>query len=384
MTVACRFLQAGTLYCVNVCRLRRKRGWPVVPKTPIVSIIMPVYNVESYVARAIESIQRQTLGSWELLVVDDGSTDGTGAVCDRMAARDWRIEVIHTPNSGAAAARNTALAKARGKYVHFLDGDDWVEPDMLADEVALAEEHELELVIAGFYIETYYNDAGEHTTEAKRHDAVIYDSQAAFRKHAYELFDENLLYTPWNKLFLRERIELLGIRFRPTFWDDFPFVLDYIRDVEKVGVIDKCYYHFIRQREESETSRWRPDMYAKREEEHGWMLDLYEHWGLADDPASSEMVQRRYIERLVGCLENVCNPACTVSPAENRAQIQELITSENARLAVRKAEPRSTMMRLMLWPVAIRSAGLAYAEGVVISLVKRNSTKMFATLKANR
>ena len=354
------------------------------PKVPMVSIIVPAYNVGAYVRRAVESIQHQTFEDYELLVVDDGSTDRTGAVLDRIAERDVRLTVIHQDNAGAPAARNRALDRARGKYVMFFDADDWAEPRMLADMVAFAEENRLELAIAGFYIDTYYGKAGEHTTEVKACPTRVYGTQQEFRAGAWQLFDANQLYPPWNKLFLRERIERLDIRFRPTFWDDFPFVLDYIRDVERVGVLGRPYYHFVRQRSESETARWRPEMYDKREEEHGWMLDLYRHWGLEGDTASMEMVQRRYIERLIGCIENVCNPLCDLSDQEKLDEVRRMITSERAQVAVAVAQPKSRMMEVMLQPIRMQNAGLALQEGKFISFVKRHNTKVFATLKANR
>lgn len=354
------------------------------PKAPMVSIIMPAYNVGGYVQRAVESIQHQTCEDFELLVVDDGSTDRTGEVLDHIAERDLRLTVIHQDNAGAPAARNRALDRAHGRYVMFFDADDWAEPRMLADMVAFAEGNHLELAIAGFYIDTYYGKANEHTTEVKACPTRVYGTQQDFRTAAWQLFDANQLYPPWNKLFLRSRIERLGVRFRPTFWDDFPFVLDYIRDVEHVGVLEQPYYHFIRQRSESETSRWRPEMYEKREEEHGWMLDLYRHWGLEGDTASMEMVQRRYVERLIGCIENVCNPQCGLSDKEKLDEVRRMITSERAQVAVAVAQPRSKMMELMLQPIKAQNAGLAFQEGKFISFVKRHNTKMFATLKANR
>ncbi len=352
-------------------------------KVPKVSVIMPAYNVERYVGRAIESMLNQTLDNIEVIVVDDGSTDRTGQIADRAAERDIRVEVLHTKNQGAPAARNAALDIARGNYVYFADADDWAERDMLRDMLLLAESNALELVVAGFYIDTYYAD-DNHLSELKNHPSQVYASQEAFRADAYNLFDKNLLYTPWNKLFLRARIEELGLRFRPTFWDDFPFCLDFVRDVERVAVMEKAYYHFIRSRKESETARWRPDMYEKREEEHTWMLDLYEHWGLEDDPASTEMVQRRYIERLIGCIENVCNPQCTMSREEKLAQVETMITSPRAQTAVEIAVPRSKMMQRMLAPIRSQNAKLAYTEGRVISFVKRHNTRVFASLKARR
>lgn len=354
------------------------------PTVPKVTIIMPAYNVEAYVQRAVVSMQNQSFTDFELLVVDDGSTDRTGVILDAMAERDVRITVFHRPNGGAPAARNYALDRARGTYVYFSDADDWAAPTMLTDMVELAETSHLDLVVAGFFIDTYYGDRDQFTSEVKSCPSHLYTTQQEFRTAAYKLFDANLLYPPWNKLFLRSRIEALNIRFRPTFWDDFPFVLDYVRDVERVGVIANPYYHFIRQRSDSETARWRPDMYAKREEEHDWMLDLYKYWGLAGDAASMEMVQRRYIERLVGCIENVCNPECTLPKEEKCRLIEEMIGTDRAQLAVAVARPRSRMMSLMLGPIKSQNTKLAYREGKFISFVRRHNTKLFATLKARR
>lgn len=351
---------------------------------PTVSVIIPAYNVEGYIGRAIETIQRQTFTDYELFVVNDGSSDRTGDIIRQYTRHDLRIVDFHTKNGGAPAARNLALDHARGKYVYFMDADDWAEPSMLADMVALAERDHLELVVAGFYIDTYYGSGNEYTEELKTRPSATYPTQHEFRVAAAQLFDQNLLYPPWNKLFLRERIDRLNLRFRDTFWDDFPFVLDYIRDVERVGVTERAYYHFIRQREESETARWRPDMYEKREEEHGWMLDLYKHWGLEGDPVSMEVVQRRYIERLVGCIENVCNRSCELSQDKKLELINTMISSDRAQVAVAVARPRSRMMKTMLLPIKTQNVKLAYQEGCVISFVKSRSTRVFATLKARR
>ncbi len=345
---------------------------------------MPAYNVDRYVRRAVQSLQIQSFDDFELLVVDDGSSDRTGRILDSLAERDIRIKVFHTANAGAPAARNLALDRAKGKYVMFMDADDWVESDALRDMVDLAEKDQLELVIAAFYIDTYYGDAGEHYSEVKGCPSALYESKQEFRSVAWQLFDQNLFYSPWNKLFLLSRIKELNLRFRPTFMDDFPFVLDYIRDVVHVGVTERPYYHFIRQREESETARWRPNLYEKREEEHGWMLDLYDHWGLSGDPASMEMIQRRYIERLVGCIENVCNPKCTLPAKEKKQLIGKMITTENARVAASMARPRTMMLRAMVSPIKAGNVGLSYNEGKFISFVKRHNTRLFAMLKANR
>jgi glycosyltransferase EpsJ len=130
------------------------------PKAPKISVIMPAYNVDKYVARAVSSIQNQTLEDFELLVVDDGSKDRTGSILDSIAERDIRVTVFHRQNGGAPAARNYALDHAHGKYVVFFDADDWAEPRMLQDMYEMCEKDHLQLAIAAFYIDTYYGVRG--------------------------------------------------------------------------------------------------------------------------------------------------------------------------------------------------------------------------------
>ncbi len=347
-----------------------------------ISVIMPVYNVENYVGRAIESIQKQTLTDWEFWIVDDGTPDNSGKICDEYAAADSRLHVIHKENGGAPSARNVAIDKAMGKYLYFMDSDDWAEPTMLEDMYTLAERHDAQLVVTGFYTDTYYSDT-EYVTTVQSQPDQVFASQREFREQAYRLFDSNLLYTPWNKLYLADYLREKNLKFPQTFWDDFPFNLSVLRDVERVVVSSEKYYHFIRARAESETAKYRANMYEKREEEHGWMLDLYAHWGVSDEN-SREMLQRRYIERIIGCIENLTNPNCTLSPAEKKAEIRRMISTDRAREAVRVARPKSAMMRLLLIPVKHRWASLAYLEGRYISRVKSSNTKRFATLKARR
>lgn len=347
-----------------------------------VSVIMPVYKVEEYVGQAIESIQKQTLTDWEFIIVDDGTPDDSGKICDDYAAKDARIHVVHKENGGAPSARNVAIDLSKGKYLYFMDSDDWAEPEMLDDMVNLAEKNNSQLVVAGFYIDTYYSDT-EKYTQTQAVEDMTFRSQREFRENAYRLFDENLLYTPWNKLYLSQYIRGHKLYFPKTFWDDFPFNLSVVRDVERVCVTSKCYYHFIRKRAESETAQYRSDMYQKREDEHQWMLDLYQYWDV-HDKASREFLARRYIERLVGCVENVTNPSCGLSKAAKKAAIRKMITNPTSMEAIRIAKPRSRYMKLMLMPIKWRNTTLTYLEGQTISKVRSKNTKMFAKLKANR
>ncbi|MDY5584321.1 MAG: glycosyltransferase family 2 protein [Arcanobacterium sp.] len=348
---------------------------------PLISIILPAYKVEDYLARAIYSIQAQTFSDFELLIVDDGSPDNSGKIAEEFAAKDKRISVFHTQNNGAPAARNYALQFAKGKYLYFMDGDDWAEPTMLTDMFTVAEINAAELVIAGFFIDTYY-DQEKYLSETKSFPDATFSNATEFRKIAHKLFDQNLLYTPWNKLFLHSYIKKHGILFKNTFWDDFPFVLDTIRDIEKVCVIEKPYYHFIRARAESETTKFRIGVTEKRLEEDQWMIELYKHWNL-DLLEAKEVIDRRYIERLFGCFENIIvNP--NISPTQKNSEVRALIYSARTKEALQNTTAKSLYAKLMWLPLRLKCLPLVILETRIISFVKTRNTKLFAKLKANR
>lgn len=114
----------------------------------LVSVIVPCYNIETYLERCVDSIRRQTCRDLEILLVDDGSTDATGAICDRFAALDGRIRVFHKENGGSSSARNLGIDNARGQWLGFVDSDDWIEPEMYESLLRTAEERGARIVQA--------------------------------------------------------------------------------------------------------------------------------------------------------------------------------------------------------------------------------------------
>ena len=120
---------------------------------PKISIIMSVYNTAQYLRQSIESIIKQTYTDWELIVIDDGSTDGSAAICDEMATKDVRIQVKHKNNSGQADSRNLALTMAQGEFIGFVDSDDWIEPGMYECLLKHQEKHNADAVMCRYYEE---------------------------------------------------------------------------------------------------------------------------------------------------------------------------------------------------------------------------------------
>lgn len=119
----------------------------------MISIITPVYQAEKYLENLINSIINQTYHDWELLLIDDGSTDGSAEICDCYAHKDNRIRVFHKANGGVASARNQAMDMAKGDYLAFADSDDWVEPNWLEQLYTIAKEQEADIVVSDYYEE---------------------------------------------------------------------------------------------------------------------------------------------------------------------------------------------------------------------------------------
>lgn len=117
----------------------------------LISVIVPVYNVEHFLPRCVDSILAQTHKNLEIILVDDGAKDRSGAICDEYAVKDPRVTVIHKENGGLSSARNAGLDAARGEYIAFVDSDDWIEPEMYGHMLSLMEKYDAGLVCAGRY-----------------------------------------------------------------------------------------------------------------------------------------------------------------------------------------------------------------------------------------
>lgn len=213
----------------------------------LVSIIIPIYNLADYLPQCLDSVQGQSYENIQVLLVNDGSTDASLAICQEYAHRDDRFLVIDKANSGVSDSRNQALDRAEGKYIQFLDGDDWLTLGATETLVHAAESTGADLVLAHFY--------------------RVADERMAPRGHikkervlTRQEFAEQMMKAPanyyygvlWNKLYRRSIIEANRLRFdvQVNWCEDFLFNLEYIERVRLVSAVPKPVYYY-RKRENS-------------------------------------------------------------------------------------------------------------------------------------
>ncbi|MCD8145256.1 MAG: glycosyltransferase [Oscillospiraceae bacterium] len=210
---------------------------------PLVSIIVPVYNAEATLRRCLDSVCRQTLNEFELLLVDDGSSDASGQICDEYAAADARIRVLHKPNSGVSDSRNLAISQARGRYLQFLDSDDWLVPDASEQLVRMAEAHGCELVVSDFY--RVVDDRLSHKGDIPEDGLLTREEFAEYMMEKPADFYYGVL---WNKLFRRDIVEAHGLRMNPeiSWCEDFMFNLEYIRYTRRIYILRVPIYYYVK------------------------------------------------------------------------------------------------------------------------------------------
>jgi len=211
--------------------------------SPKISIVVPIYNAQKTIERCIDSILNQDFSDFELLLIDDGSKDDSGKICDAYAKKDNRVRVIHKENSGVSASRNLALREAKGEYLQFLDADDWITPNATRLLAESLEQNHCDMVIADFY-----RVIGERLSHKGSIDEDGVLSREEFANFMMENPADFYYGVLWNKLYKRSIIEKNQLCMNPkiSWCEDFMFNLEYIRHCENIFVLQVPIYYYVK------------------------------------------------------------------------------------------------------------------------------------------
>lgn len=243
------------------------------------SVIIPVYNVEKYIDRCLKSIISQNYDDLEIIVVDNGSTDSSGSICDTYANEYSNISVYHIENHGVGSARNFGLSKARGEFIYFVDSDDYLVGNLFAEfEDKLTPD--LDLLVF-----SYYNSFEQEMTEKNRTKKILpyngsYDKYD-FSKIFKDLFLSDMLYTVWNKLYRREFLLENSLSFEQyELGEDVRFNLNAYRNVNKVYLSQDSYYVYVIGRKGSAMSSYNPKRLQYQLQELELVDSLLKDWNI--------------------------------------------------------------------------------------------------------
>lgn len=255
------------------------------------SVIIPVFNVEKYINRCVKSILSQRYNDLEIILIDNGSEDNSGILCDNYAERYSNITTYHIPNGGVSSARNFGLAKAQGEFICFVDADDYLVGNLFSDM-----ENQLDSEI-DLLVFSYYNSLEKNLSETTRSAKILPIEGKKDRNQFITLFTElflsDMMYTVWNKIYRREFLEKHRIIFEHyELGEDVRFNLNVYENVHKVSFSQTCYYVYISGRAGSAMGRYNPKRMSYQLEELGKIGQLMVRWDIHNDRYISQIKAR--------------------------------------------------------------------------------------------
>lgn len=219
-------------------------------RNELVSIIIPIYNAENTIEKCIESIINQTYSNIEIILINDGSSDDSQKICEKYAQFDDRIRIINQVNSGVSSARNNGIKISSGRYIQFVDSDDYIEENMTYSLVKFLEDTNSEFAISGIY------NVEENFSVCSREDLY---------KKVKNLFGEEIITSVWNKMFLKEKIKS-HFDTNINYGEDIIFNLKYLEGVQRIVLIKEKFYHYQHVNPMSLTVRYNAERLKMSEE----------------------------------------------------------------------------------------------------------------------
>lgn len=323
-----------------------------------VSIIVGCYNVSKWLRMGrLNDIYNQTYSNWELILVDDGSTDETPALLDAEAEKDSRIRVIHKENGGLGSARNVGLDVASGDYIWSFDVDDRVEPNCIEYCVTTAESNDYDVVMFGFYCET----PSIGTKEVVRLTETVINSNTELGR----VYLDRILFVPngngffWNKFYKRSFLEKYKLRFEnQRIQQDEVFNLKLYKHLDKCFISSEVFYHYYIYNNGNTRSRFIPNRFDIYKSVRHHFDDLKDFWNL-EDHRLDDYLNKRFYQSVMACLLfNLTHPKSTFTKQQAKVEINRVMDDPLTIEAFDYARKNITGIEQRLYRKACKSRSL--------------------------
>lgn len=307
----------------------------------LVSVVVAIYNQEDFLGELITSICKQSYCALQIILVDDGSTDHSPAICDEYGAKDERILVVHKENGGVSSARNAGLLAAEGKYIFVLDGDDILTSDYCARMVEAQQANPDSFVLCGY--EEFDEKTGRVVTGRGtngKEATVVYEKSALA-----ELVNETFIHIPWNKIYERDIIKRCGLRYdeEVSNSEDYIFNMQYLKmkNPSELVMIAEPLYRYRKHGKTTLSGRYYEDMFDTKKNEIALLAGLEKEWGIAH---TSE-----FYKRALHCLEtavlNYMRPENPMSYSEKIRTCNKVLRSGEYKMYLKKCGSEMSFVR---------------------------------------
>ena len=343
------------------------------------SIIIPVYNCEKYLEKTIQSVINQSFKNFELILVDDGSTDKSGLICDKF--KNFKnIIVKHIKNNGVSNARNIGIKISKGKYICFFDSDDYIDLNYLEFANNIFMKYDIDLLNTAFYSEVEVND--KKFIDVIAFEEKLYKTKKAINKDLVKLWDKHMLYNVWNKVYVSKIIKNNKIKFPDfNFGEDMHFNMEYLKFVNSFYNSKLPFYHYIKERGESITAKYNETLFKVRIAEF-YKFNEYFKSNNIKEKDYLEFSSRRFIERVVGCIENICGSQ--ISKKEKMLKIKEITENELVKRTILISKPKSKKMKILIKIIKTKNVLLIFYAFNLLSKIRKKMPALFNKLKNRR
>lgn len=288
------------------------------------SIIMPAFNCEKFIKKSIESVVNQSYQDWELIIINDGSTDDTFDICKKYA-EDKRIKIYTIENSGPSSARNYGLNKSSGEFVLFIDSDDFFELSALDILNSKIEKKEPEILFFSNYTDICTKDS-YRTLYQNKFINKFYISNNDFKYDFCALANNSYIYPVWNKCYSKKILNRTNAKFpeKIKFSEDFVFNLNIYIKANKIMVINKALYHYVSRKEGSITTSFDTTRLNQINFVYNYCKDILNEW----NEDFLEFFSNIYILEVSVFINNLFNPGVLLSSSDKREIIFKIITDQ--------------------------------------------------------
>lgn len=305
-------------------------------QNPEVTIIIPVYNTEKYIKECLDSIINQSFNDFEVIIINDGSTDSSDIICKEYKEKDSRFSVYNLENRGAAEARNSALELAKGKYITFVDSDDWLEVDALNNHVE--EIKKFDMVIGCSYNCYFKDDKFLYRRRDYFYKESKYITRYQVRKMYVDIASNGVSHAPHNKMYKKSIIDKYNIRFPDRKkYEDLAFNNQYIDKIKSLSIINSHDYNYRVSNLDGVALKLPENMFEIFTEVNEELINLLKFWDVYDD-RSDRMLKSKYITEVASCINNTYNPNLNYSFKLRYNYIKNIISNDNVQYACSNVE----------------------------------------------
>ncbi|MDD3337956.1 MAG: glycosyltransferase family 2 protein [Lachnospiraceae bacterium] len=351
-------------------------------KQTFLSVVMPVYNAETYLAESVRSIWEQTFSDWELILVNDASSDRSGDMCDTLASQDERIHVIHLEeNRGAGHARNCGMELASGEYLTFMDADDTIEDALYEKIYACGEKNRPDEIVWGV-TEDYYDADNQLVMQNKISlQEISCDTVSKTRKNIIKLEEKTLFGYQWNHAYKLEIIRDNHIVINDMIlYEDYFFNLAVIQHVATMTVLHDTAYHYKKRMNESITGRFVPEYFELCTKRVGSLYECYQKWGMYS-PAVRDILGNIYLRYSLSGLMRNNDPQADMSRKEKKQWVKDLFASQLYQKTAMNCNVKSMPLKVLQGLLNKRCVCLCLLMGQFVYFIKNKRPMTFSKKK---